>query len=157
MLTLHGSWGYCARSFGQDLLGYIILRDSSADNIVRDSILQDWMVGIQWHIHLDQHFHHLDVFQKACIAITEDVQQYAEPLGWKRCHTIAHVWLELMLDGWLLNQQDASSHWGEMLSESYNTLVDRLNSHVFDVDSLDVYLSASHGVKRVNIYPDQTR
>ena len=53
----------------------------SAHDIVRDSKLQDWMVGIQWHIHLDQHFHHLDVFQKACIAITEDVQQYAEPLG----------------------------------------------------------------------------
>ena len=84
--------------------------------IVKLILLQRLAKGVQWHIHLDQHFHHLDVFQKACISITEDVQKYAEPLGWKRCHTIAHVWLELMLDGWLLNQKDASSHWGETLS-----------------------------------------
>tara|TARA_B100000927_G_scaffold201533_1_gene163182 strand:- start:54 stop:752 length:699 start_codon:yes stop_codon:yes gene_type:complete len=133
----------------------------NAGKMLSDPIVKDWMVGVQWHIHLDQHFHNLDTFHRACISVTDDVQRYAESLGWKRCHTIAHVWIELMLDGWLLNQQDVSSHWGETLSESYNTLVNRLISHVPDLDLLDVYLQRlswckeSHHLSRPNQVKEQ--
>ena len=131
------------------------------EDLLQDPVIKDWIVGIQWHVQLDQHFHNLDVFQKACVSLTEDLKKYSESLGWKRCHTIAHVWLELMLDGWLLNHHDASSHWGKTLSESYNSLVDRLNCHVPDVDSIDVYLQRlswckeSHHLSRPNKVKEQ--
>ena len=132
-----------------------------SQDIMHEAILKDWLKGVEWHIQMDQLFHDLDLFQKACISITEEVKKYSEPLGWKRCHTIAHVWLELMLDGWLLNQHDASSHWGEALSESYNVLMDRLNCLVSDAHLLDVYLNRlswckeSHHLSRPNAVKEQ--